>query len=72
MKEKVKGSNAGAPAPGRKRGQSGEQNTGSDRKAVDESGNVDAGKLRKNQERLGVDEKHKTPEMKKGHRGTYP
>ena len=28
--------------------------------------------LKANQERLGVGPDHKTPEMKKGHRGTFP
>ena len=28
--------------------------------------------LRENQERLRVGPDHKTPEMKKGHRGTFP
>jgi hypothetical protein len=28
--------------------------------------------LRKNQEQLGVSRDHKTPEMKKRHRGTFP
>ena len=32
----------------------------------------DSGKLRDNQSQLGVDAEHKTPEMKKGHRGTFP
>jgi hypothetical protein len=29
-------------------------------------------KLKENQERLGVAADHKTPEMKKSHRGTFP
>lgn len=29
-------------------------------------------KQRENQKRLGVGADHKTPEMKKGHRGTFP
>jgi hypothetical protein len=29
-------------------------------------------KQKENQRRLGVDSEHKTPEMKKGHRGTFP
>jgi hypothetical protein len=32
----------------------------------------DPGKLRENQERLGVGPEHKTEAMKKGHRGTFP
>lgn len=29
-------------------------------------------KLRQNREHLGVNEEHKTPEMQKGNRGTFP
>ena len=29
-------------------------------------------KLRENQQSLGVGSDHKTPDMKKGHRGTFP
>lgn len=32
----------------------------------------DEEKLRQNREHLGVDDEHQTPEMKKGHRGTFP
>jgi hypothetical protein len=32
----------------------------------------DEGKLRQNQERLNVGPDHKTPEMEKEHRGTFP
>jgi|GEM_PF-6609043 len=32
----------------------------------------DKGQLKKNQERLGVGTDHKTPSMKKHHRGTFP
>ena len=32
----------------------------------------DPGKLKENQERLGVDPEHKTAEMRKGRRGTFP
>ncbi len=28
--------------------------------------------LKRNRERLNVDDRHKTPEMEKGHRGTFP
>ncbi|HEX8963775.1 MAG TPA: hypothetical protein VF801_12300 [Rhodocyclaceae bacterium] len=28
--------------------------------------------LRRNREQLEVDERHKTPDMEKGHRGTFP
>jgi len=40
--------------------------------AIDKAGNVDESKLEHNRERLNVDETHKTPEMKKGRRGTFP
>lgn len=32
----------------------------------------DAAKQQQNREHLGVDEDHETPDMKKGHRGTFP
>ncbi len=32
----------------------------------------DPEKLKRNRARLGVDEDHETPEMKKDHRGTFP
>ncbi|MGE5525122.1 MAG: hypothetical protein ACM3SS_15525 [Rhodospirillaceae bacterium] len=32
----------------------------------------DEGKLAENQRELGVGEDHKTEEMKRGHRGTFP
>ncbi|HYD55602.1 MAG TPA: hypothetical protein VEB41_01720 [Burkholderiales bacterium] len=40
--------------------------------AIKPSGDVDEEKLKENQRRLNVDKEHKTPEMKKGHRGTFP
>jgi len=46
------------------------QNRGAD--AITPSGDVDQEKLKHNQKRLNVDEQHKTPEMKKGGRGTFP
>lgn len=46
------------------------QNRGAD--ALTPSGEVDPEKLKQNQQRLNVDEEHKTPEMKKGGRGTFP
>ena len=42
------------------------------RKAIDEDGNVDRQKLEDNQRQLEVDKDHKTDDMKKGDRGTYP
>lgn len=32
----------------------------------------DEERLKENREQLGVEEDHKTPDMKKGHRGTFP
>jgi hypothetical protein len=40
--------------------------------AVKPDGKVDEKKLEQNQERLGVDEEHKTEEMRKKQRGTFP
>ena len=40
--------------------------------AVDKSGKLDEGKLEQNQKRLNVDKDHRTPDMKKGNRGTFP
>lgn len=37
-----------------------------------EDARQDAEKLKENREKLGVGEDHKTPEMGKGHRGTFP
>lgn len=33
---------------------------------------VNEQKIKENRDRLGVNEEHKTPEMEKGHRGTFP
>jgi len=52
--------------------QPGAQGAGMDADAVKPDGNVDEKKLEQNQERLGVDEEHKTEEMRKKHRGTFP
>ena len=41
-------------------------------KALDKSGEVIPEKLEENQRRLDVGKDHRTPAMKKGHRGTYP
>ena len=41
-------------------------------KAAGEDARNDPEKLRKNRRKLGVDEDHETPEMKEGHRGTFP
>ena len=41
-------------------------------KAIDKAGKVIESKLKDNQRKLGVDAEHRTPQMKKGKRGTYP
>lgn len=33
---------------------------------------VDDRKIKENRDRLGVNDEHKTPEMEKGRRGTFP
>jgi hypothetical protein len=40
--------------------------------AIEPSGEVNAEKLKQNQDHLHVDSDHKTEEMNKGHRGTFP
>jgi hypothetical protein len=55
-----------------RRQQPGTQGSGADRSALDKSGNVNEGKLQENQERLQVGPDHKTAEMEKKHRGTFP
>ena len=40
--------------------------------ALDKSGHVKESKLRENQSALNVGPDHKTPDMKKRHRGTFP
>jgi hypothetical protein len=75
MKEKLKGSDVEAATVDQQqtRGQQpGAQGTGKEADALDESGKIDEGKLKENQERLNVRPDHKTPEMEKGHRGTFP
>ena len=52
--------------------QPGGQGTGKDANALDEGGSVDNNKLRQNREKLQVDPDHKTEEMRKQHRGTFP
>jgi hypothetical protein len=52
--------------------QPGAQGAGMEGDAVKPDGELDDKKLKRNQERLGVDEEHKTPEMRKEHRGTFP
>lgn len=52
------------------RQQPGAQGAGTD--AVDPAGNLHRGKLKQNQKRLQVDADHKTSDMRKKHRGTFP
>ena len=63
------------PDPDRERNrrrQPGAQGFGKEDKAVDSGGDVDKNKLKRNQEQLQVDEHHKTPEMRKQDRGSFP
>jgi hypothetical protein len=55
-----------------RRQQPGAQGAGKEADALDESGNVDREKLETNQEQLQVGADHKTPAMRKRHRGTFP
>jgi hypothetical protein len=52
--------------------QPGAQGAGKEAKALDESGELNESKLRENQERLRQTPEHKTPEMEKKDRGTFP
>lgn len=49
-----------------------QRNRRPDADAIKPDGVLDKEKLKENQRRLNVDEQHKTPEMQKGHRGTFP
>jgi hypothetical protein len=40
--------------------------------ALDKDGHVIPDKLHENQRKLNVGQDHKTPDMKKNHRGTFP
>ena len=44
----------------------------SENDALDKDGKIKPDKLAENQRKLGVGSDHKTPDMKKGHRGTFP
>lgn len=52
--------------------QPGAQGAGREGDAIDEAGNVDREKLKENQERLQQTPEHKTKEMEKRRRGTFP
>ncbi|HYX65442.1 MAG TPA: hypothetical protein VE935_14595 [Burkholderiales bacterium] len=75
MSEKPKGSEIDqqrAVEQGRRRELPGTPGRRSPADALDPSGNVNAEKLRQNQERLHIGSDHKTDSMKKGKRGTFP
>jgi hypothetical protein len=75
VKEKLKGSHPDATSIDQQqiRGQQpGAHGAGKEADAIDESGNIEKAKLKDNQERLNVGPDHKTPEMEKRHRGTFP
>ena len=40
--------------------------------AIDKTGKLNESKLEQNQRQLNVDKDHRTPDMKKGHRGSFP
>lgn len=52
--------------------QPGAQGAGQQGDAILPSGETDPEKLRENQDRLGVGEDHKTPDMERKKRGTFP
>jgi hypothetical protein len=62
MAEKPKDDRQNSGARGRNQGAA----------AIDRKGRVDEAKLEQNRKRLNVDKDHRTPDMKKGHRGTFP
>lgn len=76
MNEKLKGSDidrATVAGQQTRRQQPGAQGAGRRADALDKSGNVNQEKLKENRDqRLHVGADHKTPEMKKGKRGTFP
>jgi hypothetical protein len=55
-----------------RRDQPGVQGAGKDADALRKSGKADESKLEENRRRMGVGSDHKTPDMKKGGRGTFP
>lgn len=75
-RDKLKGSDVSAETVARRhrrRLQPGAQGAGAELRALDESGKVDATKLKKiRRERLGVGPDHKTPLMQKRRRGSFP
>jgi hypothetical protein len=75
MSEKAKGpeiDQQNAAAQGQRRQAAGTPGRRTQGDAIEPTGEVNAEKLRQNQERLHVDTEHRTDAMKKGKRGTYP
>ncbi|HLS85511.1 MAG TPA: hypothetical protein VK043_04375 [Burkholderiales bacterium] len=75
MRDKLKGpdtDSSTAAAAHERRLQPGAQGTGRAGDATGRSGQAKQDKLEQNRERLKVGDDHKTREMKKGHRGTFP
>ena len=73
--QKLKGSDVDTETAAQehmRRLQPGAQGVGKEGDAIDESGKVDPEKLKQNQERLRQTPEHKTPEMQKNNRGTFP
>jgi hypothetical protein len=73
MTDKLKGSDtdqAAQQAPAQQPGARTARRGNND--ALDKDGHVNPEKLAENQKKLNVGADHKTPDMKKGHRGTFP
>ena len=75
MSEKPKGSEIDqekAVQQGERRQVPGTPGRRNEADAIEPSGDVNPEKLQKNQDRLHVGQDHKTDEMRKGKRGSYP
>jgi hypothetical protein len=73
MTEKQKGSDTEQTKQPQAAQQPGAKSTRrNDNDALDKDGHVKPEKLAENQKKLNVGSDHKTPDMKKGHRGTFP
>jgi hypothetical protein len=75
MSERPKGSEIDSQttaAQGERRQAQGTPGRRSKADAIEPSGDVNAEKLKQNQERLRVGSDHRTDAMKKGKRGSYP
>jgi hypothetical protein len=70
MKEKLKGSDVDSSADAAEHARRAQP--GAQRPKAGKSGEAKEEKLEQNRDRLNVGPDHKTPEMKKGHRGTFP